>query len=167
MLAKVTRYTVYTISIICIWFTNCVTVSSPHGRVTLLYIITIFHTLHYSDRFKLLKRRKTGGAEKLKKSVSSTSGISGHSESSLLQSCSLPPTVVHSTKGGGAGRSRDPTKGLCQSSGELGRYEDGISVWKKKKKNQRSSLFINIISGLSPVPVSSFACMMLWYCKSR
>ncbi len=86
------------------------------------------HTLYYSERFKLLKRLKTGGGEKLKKSVSSTSGISGQSESSLLQSCSLPPTVIHSTKGGGAGRSRDPNKGLSHSSSEIGRYEDGIVV---------------------------------------
>ena len=83
-----------------------------------------FHTAYYSERFKLLKRRKTGG-EKIKKSVSSTSGIS---ESSLLQSCSLPPTVIHSTKEGGAGRSRDPTKGLSHSSSEIGRFEDGIVV---------------------------------------
>ena len=93
-------------------------------HVTWIVIHTL-NLLYYSDRFKLLKRKKTGGADKLKKSTSSTSGIS---DSPLLQSCSLPPTVVHSIKGGGAGRSRDPTKGLSQSNRELGRYEDGIFV---------------------------------------
>ena len=94
-----------------------------HIMLHIMYKCMTFHTVYYSERFKLLKRRKTGG-EKIKKSVSSTSGIS---ESSLLQSCSLPPTVIHSTKGG-AGRSRDPTKGLSHSSSEIGRFEDGIVV---------------------------------------
>ena len=117
-----------------------------------------FHTVYYSERFKLLKRRKTGG-EKLKKSVSTTSGISGHSESSLLQSCSLPPTVVHSTKGGGAGRSRDPTKGLSHSSSEIGRYEDGTIVWKKNLEGNSLDMKIILLLALSPDPITSFMCV--------
>ena len=83
-------------------------------------------TYIYRDRFRLLKGRKTG-AEKMKKSISSTTGEP--SESPLLVSCSLPPNVVHSIRGG-AGRSRDPMKGLSQSNRELGRNEDGTSVCK-------------------------------------
>ena len=86
------------------------------------------HSLH-RDRFKLFNRRKTsGGDDKLKKSISSTSGIAGSSETSLLQSCTVPPNVAHSIRGGGAGRSCDQVKGLSQSNRELGTYEDGIFV---------------------------------------
>ena len=83
----------------------------------------------HRDRFKLLKKRK--GGDKLKKTVSAGGGVAA-GESPLMQSCSLPPNVIHSVGGGGAGRSRDrdAAKGLTQSNLELGRNMDGISVWK-------------------------------------
>ena len=97
--------------------------------VTFELLLTYLHynpTTH-RDRFKLLKKRK--GGDKLKKTVSAGGGVAA-GESPLMQSCSLPPNVIHSVGGGGAGRSRDrdAAKGLTQSNLELGRHMDGISV---------------------------------------